>query len=195
MLGSFMIAIVCRVRELDTKTTMNQSRRIMKVRRITAESPDFDGNLQKRLSGESEKSMIRITITNNLTSLWATDEQFADMPDEEIVALVREDMLEFANDATWTVERDKLVGVESMTDLPAPGMTLSENIRACCAALRELEMADCALIVATRNTLAAQIAVMEAVAVAVEVQWQLPSEILRHSAEAWCIAVRAHLWK
>ena len=49
--------------------------------------------------------MVRITITNKLNSLWATDEQFSDMSDEEIVALVREDMLEFANDATWTIER------------------------------------------------------------------------------------------
>lgn len=55
--------------------------------------------------GRNGMSKIRVTISNALGSLWATPEQLSSMTDLQIVALVREDLIEFVDDADWTVER------------------------------------------------------------------------------------------
>jgi len=48
---------------------------------------------------------MTVTITQKLGSLWATPEQLAEMSDEEIVEMIQEDLLEFVDGATWSVER------------------------------------------------------------------------------------------
>ena len=50
---------------------------------------------------------MRITITNILSDLWGSPEDLASMSDEEIVDLVREDVPEFLEGATWTVTREE----------------------------------------------------------------------------------------
>jgi len=48
---------------------------------------------------------VTVTVTKELDSLWASSEQFKNMTDEQIVALVREDLSEFVDRATWEVRR------------------------------------------------------------------------------------------
>ena len=48
---------------------------------------------------------VIVTISKVLAEDWATDEQFATMSDNEIAALVLEDLIEFADGADWTIER------------------------------------------------------------------------------------------
>ena len=46
--------------------------------------------------------MIQITISNKLGPLWG---DLSVLTDEEVIDLVREDIIEFCNGATWTVKR------------------------------------------------------------------------------------------
>lgn len=48
---------------------------------------------------------MKIIITKELDSDWATPEQFAEMTEEQIVELCMEDTLELLHGAQWTVER------------------------------------------------------------------------------------------
>jgi hypothetical protein len=49
--------------------------------------------------------MITITITKTLDDTWAEPGQLDVITDAEIIELVKEDVVEFVNDATWTVKR------------------------------------------------------------------------------------------
>ncbi|MDD1678711.1 MAG: hypothetical protein LUO93_05955 [Methanomicrobiales archaeon] len=49
--------------------------------------------------------MITITITKILGLPWATDEEFAEMSDEEIIELILEDIPELLDCAIFEVER------------------------------------------------------------------------------------------
>ena len=51
--------------------------------------------------------MITVTITKKLDSFWATDEQFAEMSDSEIIDLLMEDLWEVVDKATWTIQREE----------------------------------------------------------------------------------------
>lgn len=48
---------------------------------------------------------IRVTATTILSNLWASEEQLSSLEDDEIIALVGEDLTEFINEASWRVER------------------------------------------------------------------------------------------
>ena len=48
---------------------------------------------------------MKVVITGTLTDLWATPEEFADMPDGAIIDLIWEDLVAFLKDAKWEVVR------------------------------------------------------------------------------------------
>jgi hypothetical protein len=48
---------------------------------------------------------MRVTITKELEDWWADPEDWATMTDDEVLELMREDVLAVIEDATWTVER------------------------------------------------------------------------------------------
>lgn len=47
-----------------------------------------------------------VTIQKELDDFWATSEEFKKMSDGEIIELVKEDIWDFLNGATWVVSRD-----------------------------------------------------------------------------------------
>jgi len=48
---------------------------------------------------------MRVTVSKELGDTWATPEEFSEMSNEGIVELIMEDVTEFLDGATWTVER------------------------------------------------------------------------------------------
>ena len=48
---------------------------------------------------------MTVTITKELDDTWDTPENLAAMSDDEVIALVMEDLVEFADCASWSVER------------------------------------------------------------------------------------------
>lgn len=51
--------------------------------------------------------MITITITKTLDDSWASDKEFAEMSDEDIINLCLEDSSELLNNSSWEVIRDE----------------------------------------------------------------------------------------
>ena len=50
---------------------------------------------------------VFVTVTNEMEDfVWATEEQLAAMSDAQIVELIREDVTEFLEGASWTVTRE-----------------------------------------------------------------------------------------
>ena len=49
---------------------------------------------------------IHVTVSNALDDLWADAEEFKDMTNEEIVELIKEDVISFLEGASWSVERE-----------------------------------------------------------------------------------------
>ena len=59
--------------------------------------------------GTKEDAMGRVvvTVTKELDNdFWATPEQFAEMTDQDVVDLVKEDVIAFLDGACWTVDRE-----------------------------------------------------------------------------------------
>ena len=55
---------------------------------------------------------LTVTVSNQLGEWWATDEQLAEMSDEEIVELIGEDTLAFLDGAVWAVERPRKANIK-----------------------------------------------------------------------------------
>ena len=53
------------------------------------------------------KTTVTVIATNELSDMWAAEEDFAGMTDVEIIELIREDVLAFWEEATITVVKER----------------------------------------------------------------------------------------